>query len=180
MEMQLEYRPEASLVQRLDGKPCWTDQRIDLLKDLWADGLSASHIALKLGGVTRSAVIGKVHRLGLPGRATISRAARRPSTLALFPAGFPEYKPHKRKAVKFIVRKKPSIAPMRSLPELGSPPEGLTTLADLTQRICHWPMGDPKEDGFHFCGRRKSSGTPYCGHHAAVAYRPAAGRSTAR
>ena len=178
--MQLEYRPEASLVQRLDGKPCWTDQRIDLLKDLWADGLSARQIASRLGGVSRSAVIGKVHRLGLAGRATISRAARRPSTLALFPAGFPEYKPHKRKAVRFPSREKPSIAPVRSLPELGAAPEGLTTLTGLTQRMCHWPMGDPKEDGFHFCGRHKTSGIPYCEHHAAVAYRPAAGKSAAR
>ena len=47
----------------------WTDERVELLKKLWADGLSASQIAGELGGITRNAVIGKVHRLGLSGRA---------------------------------------------------------------------------------------------------------------
>ena len=51
----------------------WNDERVELLKKLWADGLSASQIAGRLGGVTRNAVIGKVHRLGLSGRATTSR-----------------------------------------------------------------------------------------------------------
>ena len=51
----------------------WTDDRVEQLKKLWADGLSASQIASKLGEVTRNAVIGKVHRLGLAGRATTSR-----------------------------------------------------------------------------------------------------------
>src|SRR5512134_1496608 len=51
----------------------WTDERVELLKKLWAEGLSASQIASRLGGVTRNAVIGKVHRLGLSGRATPTR-----------------------------------------------------------------------------------------------------------
>jgi len=51
----------------------WTDERVDLLKKLWSEGLSASQIAGRLGGVTRNAVIGKVHRLGLSGRATSTR-----------------------------------------------------------------------------------------------------------
>ena len=54
----------------------WTDERVELLKKLWQDGLSASQIAKQLGGVTRNAVIGKVHRLGLSGRATPSKPAR--------------------------------------------------------------------------------------------------------
>ena len=51
----------------------WTEERVELLKKLWSDGLSASQIAGRLGGITRNAVIGKVHRLGLAGRATTSR-----------------------------------------------------------------------------------------------------------
>ncbi|MEQ1930103.1 MAG: GcrA family cell cycle regulator, partial [Parvularculaceae bacterium] len=47
----------------------WNDERVELLKKYWAEGLSASQIASKMGGVTRTAVIGKVHRLGLSGRA---------------------------------------------------------------------------------------------------------------
>src|SRR6188768_96843 len=54
----------------------WTDERVELLKKLWQDGLSASQIAKQLGGVTRNAVIGKVHRLGLSGRATPSKPQR--------------------------------------------------------------------------------------------------------
>ena len=53
----------------------WTDERVEMLKKLWADGLSASQIARKMGGVTRNAVIGKVHRLGLSGRATPARVS---------------------------------------------------------------------------------------------------------
>ena len=54
----------------------WTDERVELLKKLWSDGLSASQIAAELGGITRNAVIGKVHRLGLAGRAGPARAER--------------------------------------------------------------------------------------------------------
>jgi GcrA cell cycle regulator len=53
----------------------WTDERVELLKKLWADGLSASRIAAELGGVSRNSVIGKVHRLGLSGRATSASAS---------------------------------------------------------------------------------------------------------
>ena len=54
----------------------WTDERVELLKKLWADGLSASQIAAELGGITRNAVIGKVHRLGLSGRAKSTSSGR--------------------------------------------------------------------------------------------------------
>ena len=60
----------------------WTDERVTVLKKLWAEGHSASQIAKQLGGVTRNAVIGKVHRLGLSGRATPSRPVKRPPRLA--------------------------------------------------------------------------------------------------
>ena len=60
----------------------WTEERVEVLKKLWAEGHSASQIAKQLGGVTRNAVIGKVHRLGLSGRATPSRPVKRPPRLA--------------------------------------------------------------------------------------------------
>jgi GcrA cell cycle regulator len=53
----------------------WTDERVELLKKLWSEGLSASQIAGELGGITRNAVIGKVHRLGLSGRAKAPSSA---------------------------------------------------------------------------------------------------------
>src|ERR1700691_4762226 len=77
---------------QLQGGLCmsWTDERVELLKKLWSDGLSASQIAAELGGITRNAVIGKVHRLGLPGRAKSTsstaprpRKARSPSMLRI-------------------------------------------------------------------------------------------------
>jgi GcrA cell cycle regulator len=162
----------------------WTDERVELLKKFWADGLSASQIASKLGEVTRNAVIGKVHRLGLAGRATTSRVrtAKPRSNIALFPARSSQvqYRTFGNTALKPAVqpqeRKVASVIPLRALPELEPAPEGLITLADLKENMCHWPIGDPMEEGFHFCGRSKSSGVPYCEHHAAIAYNPAAKR----
>jgi GcrA cell cycle regulator len=159
----------------------WTDERVELLKKLWADGLSASQIATKLGEVTRNAVIGKVHRLGLAGRATTSRVrtARPRSNIALFPARSPQvqYRTFGNAALKVSPqpqeRKAPIIA-LRALPDLEAAPEGSVKLIDLKDCMCHWPVGDPMEEGFHFCGRRKSFGVPYCDHHAAIAYNPAA------
>jgi GcrA cell cycle regulator len=165
----------------------WTDERVDLLKKLWADGLSASQIAAKLGEVTRNAVIGKVHRLGLAGRATTSRirVARPRSNIALFPARSAQvqYRTFGNAALKVSVqpeeRKVATVIPLRALPELEAAPEGRVTLAELKECMCHWPIGDPMEDGFHFCGRSKSFGVPYCEHHAAIAYNPVARRRRA-
>ncbi len=162
----------------------WTDERVELLKKLWADGLSASQIASKLGEVTRNAVIGKVHRLGLAGRATTSRvrAARPRSNIALFPSRSPQvqYRTFGNAALKTAIqpqeRKVASVIPLRALPELEPAPEGIITLADLKESMCHWPIGDPMEEGFHFCGRHKGSSGPYCEHHGAIAYNPAARR----
>jgi GcrA cell cycle regulator len=164
----------------------WTDERVELLKKFWADGLSASQIATQLGEVTRNAVIGKVHRLGLAGRATTSRTrSPRPRTnIALFPPRpQAQYRTFGNTALKAQPqpqeRKVAAVIPMRALPELEPAPEGLVTLVELKESMCHWPVGDPMEEGFHFCGRRKSFGIPYCEHHAAIAYNPAARRRRA-
>ena len=124
----------------------WTDERVEQLKKLWADGLSASQIASKLGEVTRNAVIGKVHRLGLAGRATTSRVrtARPRSNIALFPARSSQvqYRTFGNAALKPAVqpqeRKIASVVPLRALPELQPAPEGLVTLADLKEN--HVPL----------------------------------------
>ncbi len=165
----------------------WTDERVELLKKFWADGLSASQIAAKLGEVTRNAVIGKVHRLGLAGRATTSRirSARPRTNVALFPSRSPQvqYRAFGNTALKVSPepqeRKSAAVIPLRALPDLEPAPAGNVTLIDLKESMCHWPIGDPMEEGFHFCGRRKSSGIPYCEHHAAIAYNPAARRRRA-
>jgi len=162
----------------------WTDERVDVLKKLWADGLSASQIAAKLGEVTRNAVIGKVHRLGLAGRATTSRArvARPRSNIALFPARSSQvqYRTFGNTALKIAVqpeeRRVATVVPFRALPDLAPATAERVALVDLKECMCRWPVGDPMEEGFHFCGRQKTFGVPYCEHHSAIAYNPAARR----
>ncbi len=149
----------------------WTIERIATLKQLWAAGESASAIASSLGEVTRNGVIGKVHRLGLAGRATRSRQRRTSRAPSLFPARRRSSKTRTRRHWQSRVsapRKRPTI-----LPELGPPPDRPVTVQSLTGTTCRWPFGDPKMLGFHFCGRTKREGHPYCDHHAAIAYHPA-------
>lgn len=145
----------------LDDGAWWTKARVALLKKLWADGLSASQIATKLGNVTRNAVIGKAHRLCLPGRAPRMPAAK---------TGDVSQAPRKYRASGSPVHHTTPVP--RYIPDLESAPDGLIRVLDLKENMCRWPIGDPFEEGFHFCGRRKSFGVPYCEHHAAIAHNP--------
>ena len=151
----------------------WTNDRVNTLKKLWNDGESASVIAHKLGQVTRNAVIGKVHRLGLAGRANQSRTCSAARPRSLFPSRAPSRKIRSEPRARRDRQSRSCIAPKRGpgLPELGAPPERLITVQSLTGVTCRWPIGDPKMAGFHFCGRAKPEGRPYCGHHAAIAFR---------
>ncbi len=147
----------------------WTDERVELLKKLWQDGLSASQIAKQLGGVTRNAVIGKVHRLGLSGRAAPSKPARpvfkapRPARQAAAPAA-----PRRIAPPPLAAAAPPPQPPVRYVEEAP----GAATVLTLGAHMCKWPIGDPSSDDFTFCGRRASEG-PYCVEHARVAYQPA-------
>ena len=152
----------------------WTDDRVEALKKLWLDGHSASQIAKQLGGVTRNAVIGKVHRLGLSGRAAPSKPAR-PETAA--------YKPVRTArpvaAAPAPVRRcepSPPVPVMR--PERVETP-GSATVLTLGSSMCKWPIGDPSSDDFTFCGGRATQGV-YCATHAAVAYQPQAPKKSGR
>ncbi|MGO9547084.1 MAG: GcrA family cell cycle regulator [Rhodomicrobium sp.] len=149
----------------------WTDDRVATLKQLWNDGESASAIAQTIGEVTRNAVIGKVHRLGLAGRATTARKPRTQRTLSLFPERAPSRRrslPRARKSYRgrSVAREKRPLI----LPELGPPPDFAVTVQTLTALSCRWPIGDPKLPGFHFCGRFTAPACPYCSHHAGLAY----------
>jgi len=148
----------------------WTDERVELLKKLWLDGLSASQIAKQLTGVTRNAVIGKVHRLGLSGRAAPSHPSRpafkapRPARPLSMPAPRPrslEPRAHAAPA--------PRPAPFVELP-------GTATVLTLGAHMCKWPIGDPASEDFTFCGRRAADEGPYCIDHARVAYAPPQGK----
>lgn len=157
----------------------WTDERVELLKQLWADGLSASQIAGRLGGVTRNAVIGKVHRLGLSGRATSSRLS--------VPRPRRNHVPrqHRAPSLTFGTRGNVALKPSYEadyepvpLPveELVIPLHERASILTLKESMCRWPIGDPSEEDFHFCGRKKVGTLPYCEHHARMAYQPAQAR----
>jgi GcrA cell cycle regulator len=143
----------------------WTDERVEALKKLWLDGLSASQIAKQLGsGLTRNAVIGKVHRLGLSGRAAASTPQRAAFKTARPPRPATPAVPAPRR-VEAVVEQK-AVVVVHAAEETGS-----ATVLTLDARMCKWPIGDPSRDGFSFCGRANSDG-PYCTHHASMAYQP--------
>lgn len=138
----------------------WSDDRVATLSKLWRDGLSASQIARQLGGVTRNAVIGKVHRLGLSGRAAPSS----PRTLAQRPAR--PRRPHRAPAPR------PLGGARRFAAAPPEGPEGAGLVDDLVRlgpHACKWPIGDPKQDGFSFCGREADG--RYCAAHEAQGVR---------
>lgn len=151
----------------------WTDERVEQLKKLWSEGLSASQIAKQLGGVTRNAVIGKVHRLGLSGRATPSRPLRRtvkpsrprtatPATTAAAPA-----------ARATTARPVTPPAPVPAPVEPAILPSGeFATVLTLRDSMCKWPIGDPSQAEFRFCGRKTPGGNAYCDAHSSMAYQP--------
>jgi GcrA cell cycle regulator len=144
----------------------WTDERVETLKKLWLDGLSASQIAKQLGGVTRNAVIGKVHRLGLSGRATPSQPQRPTFKAPRAPRPAIAASPAPRRAIEASM---PAQLPAAALaPEAP----GTATVLTLGAHMCKWPIGDPASDGFTFCGRRSEREGPYCSEHARVAYQP--------
>ena len=201
----------------------WTEERIDRLKAMWTKGATASQIAEELGGVSRNAVIGKAHRLGLESRpspvkageekekekkAKAAPAPKAPKPVAAKPAPSPvEPKfpagdmPRPAAAAAPAEPKAPaSGTPTMQYRSVGpggfirqgpgdtqapippAPPRRLvpakpsadvadkTSLLDLNDRVCRWPMGHPGEPDFHFCGEPSNPGYPYCVAHCGVAY----------
>jgi len=202
----------------------WTDERIERLKSMWTEGATASQIAEDLGGVSRNAVIGKAHRLGLesrpspvkPGEEKEKKAKAAPAPRAAKPAPAPAPKaaapsaPQPKEPSPEASRRPVSAgtaAPQgkpgettiqyRSVGPGGfirqgpgdtqapippAPPRRLvpakpsaevadkTSLLDLNDRVCRWPMGHPGEPDFHFCGKPSNPGYPYCVDHCGVAY----------
>ncbi|MFN3676284.1 MAG: GcrA family cell cycle regulator [Sphingomonas pseudosanguinis] len=189
----------------------WTDERIDTLRTMWEAGQTASQIAEALGGVSRNAVIGKAHRLGLqarpsPVRANEPAAVETPAPAPVAPAPVVEPEPEPvqpepvveaapepaaepaREPQQPVLRSvgpggfvrqspgeqqpPPSPAPPRRLVPAKPSAEiaGKTSLLDLNDRICKWPIGHPGEPDFHFCGDKVNPGFPYCVAHCGHAY----------
>jgi GcrA cell cycle regulator len=140
----------------------WTEERTATLRRLWLEGLSASQVARQLGGISRSAVIGKVHRLGITVREVPAR---------------------QRTAVRIAGRAQPRTRPVR---ETAASPRSAFRLAELAERVemaptssilglsahsCRWPIGNPEANDFGFCGREKVGRGSYCDDHARGAFR---------
>ncbi len=196
----------------------WTEERIERLKKMWHDGATASQIAEELGGVSRNAVIGKAHRLGLeqrpspvkPGEekeakkasaasgpvAAGPKIAAKTDSLKAAPAAATPAGPQSAPAAPAqrlspqelqyrsigpggFIRQGPGeqqapippAPPRRLVPAKPSPEVAdKTSLLDLNDRICKWPIGHPGEPDFHFCGEQANPGFPYCVVHCGVAY----------
>jgi GcrA cell cycle regulator len=215
----------------------WTDERIDQLRQMWERGMTASQIAEELGGVSRNAVIGKAHRLGLqarpsPVKATEAAAkpaaapqARKPAPAKPESAPVDEPRAAKPQPKPAPVEARPTPAPQPSAaapaPASDAPPPprivsvgpggflrqgpgemqqpippapprrlvpakpsaeiaGKTSLLDLNEKICKWPIGHPGEPDFHFCGEKVNPGFPYCVEHCGRAYQAQLPRGTRR
>ena len=164
----------------------WTDERIALLKKMWKEGKSAAEIAKILAkGVTRNAVIGKAHRMGLSGRPSpIKKPAAAAPAKKEKEAAAPAKKESAREAAAPARKSAPVPAAsgkanpmlareadeMKKIEKDVVPLGGGVSLLELTERMCKWPIGDPRDDDFTFCGRGIRVGTPYCPEHAAMAY----------
>jgi GcrA cell cycle regulator len=156
----------------------WTEERVELLRKLWLEGLSASQIANELAnGISRNAVIGKVHRLGLAGRAKTPAAAapRAPRAKPQRPVtprpSLPATRGNTALAFKPQPMPLPEAAPVE---EVVIPISERVTIMELREAMCRWPLGDPATAEFRFCGAKKPAACsgPYCAYHNRLAYTP--------
>ena len=169
-----------------DAGMTWTDERVELLAKLWTEGLSASQIAAELGGnVSRNAVLGKIHRLGLADRGKAQTAAATRARKPLRPAdsAAPEEPPRQDDglASSTAVSRPLVSGPATHRPDdVVLPASERVTIMELREFMCRWPLGDPTTAEFRFCGARAITGLPYCAAHAQVAYQPVAERKRLR
>ncbi len=156
----------------------WTDERVETLKKLWTEGLTARQIAEMMGGFTRNAIIGKAHRLGLSGRPKTVRVARPKPRKPRVSNGRGRgggYVSIGATALKMDPDADPIARPQAApLPveDLVIPMAERKTILELTSATCHWPYNDPRDESFHFCGRDVEDEKPYCAHHCRLAYQP--------
>ena len=152
----------------------WTEERVEQLKKLWTEGLSASQIAKRLGDVTRNAVIGKVHRLGLeprakPQRKNIAMGQLDGNVISVSYSGNLAYKETPIDDIGYDKNHEIIQPNIHSLDE--SSDQFSVTILNLTENHCKWPQGDPGTEDFHFCGHQPLAGKPYCEQHAKKAFK---------
>ena len=169
----------------------WTDERVEILRKLWSEGLSASQIAAQLGSVTRNAVIGKVHRLKLSsrGRATAAptrtkkpassssgvRSASRPASVTRSVVTIGATALQTQFDAEPVARYQ-----LRPVEDVVVPISRRLQLVQLSERTCKWPNGDPLTEDFSFCGNDTAETGPYCTYHSRIAFQPAAERRRSR
>lgn len=143
----------------------WTEERIETLRALAGQGLTAGQIAERLGGVSRNAVIGKMNRLDRPSRKAAPKPAPKPAPMPPVAGPAPAGRP---------AAPRPIAPPLVHRPYVEkAEPAGAVRFSGLTPKMCRWPIGDPASDVFSFCGADASGGS-YCARHAVVAYPRAA------
>jgi GcrA cell cycle regulator len=170
----------------------WNDERVEQLKRLWSEGLSASQIAAQLGGVSRNAVIGKVHRLKLSsrGRTTSTQSRqkkaakpiastkvqhRTASAMRAMPASIGATALQVQFDAEPVAR-----SLIRSVENIVVPISRRLKLVELSERTCKWPIGDPLSEEFNFCGNDSGEAGPYCSYHSRLAFQPASERRRSR
>ncbi|MCI0467333.1 MAG: GcrA cell cycle regulator [Beijerinckiaceae bacterium] len=158
----------------------WTNERIELLQKLWLEGWSASRIAAELShGVTRNAVIGKVYRLGLSGRAKAAAAAV-PASPSRHRPDKSDRRPGNRQASSPPIAGNTALAMLpfaveapapQRVREVVVPISEPVTILELRESMCRWPIGDPAQPEFRYCGAKKRPGLgPYCACHSSIAF----------
>lgn len=162
----------------------WTEQMVEDLRKMWKEGLTTGEIGKRLN-VSKNSIVGKVHRLGLSGRPSPIKKKSEDNTAN---AAKEAKAPAAEKAEKKTVEPVKPAAPAKALPQKAAEPaakefeprlahkepakkhNGFVSLTDLDCHTCRWPIGDPKDENFHFCGKKIKIGQTYCDEHASVAY----------
>ncbi len=162
----------------------WTDKMVEDLRIMWKQGLTTGEIGKRLG-VSKNSIVGKVHRLQLDARPS---PIKKKDEIDNTPASKPSEKTSPCRSKNNSAKKvennhtpkvdtpkvEPEAVPERIfIPKPAVPTKtfnGNAKLTDLDNHTCRWPLGDPKDENFHFCGRKVRTGQTYCDEHAALAY----------
>jgi GcrA cell cycle regulator len=148
----------------------WTAERIEQLRSFVVTGLTCSQIAAEIG-VTRNAVIGKIHRLGL----SPARPAGAPARSCPPRVRSPRLSPSSRLFRLIDAQTRGGAADASAEPAPIDSAQRCSLL-EIAQDKCHWPIGDPHAEDFAFCGNEAVTGFSYCAGHARMAYRVPARR----
>ena len=139
----------------------WNDDNIKILVKMWQAGHTASEISRELKVVSRSAILGKLHRIGKSGRVKLSKPVRVSTSRKTL-------KPSVPRSPRVAAPARPALPPIEPVPMADG---SFATILTITDYMCKWPIGDPSKEEFKFCGRKTDDAEePYCKAHSSVAY----------